>query len=218
MALIALEGLDRSGKTTQATLLVERLQYMNIPVVRYRFPKRVETSSGEKIRQFLNREITLDTLEAYELFLEQRAEAQEEIKNHIKNGTIVIIDRYCGSGIAYGTAYGLDINCCKAMESKILKPDLTIFFNAPVGVAMLRAAFGLEKFETVKYQRDALLAYHQIRESSWITVDATKSKQNITDEVCRNVLNFLSKKGVRLYPLPSDYVGGTISNCPAQTI
>ena len=84
MALIAFEGLDRSGKTTQAALLVERLQYMNIPVVQYRFPKRVETSSGEKIRQFLNREITLDPLEAYELFLEQRAEAQEEIKNRIK--------------------------------------------------------------------------------------------------------------------------------------
>ena len=80
MALIAFEGLDRSGKTTQATLLVERLQYINIPVVQYRFSKRVETSSEEKIRQFLNREITLDPLEVYELFLQQRAEAQEEIK------------------------------------------------------------------------------------------------------------------------------------------
>ena len=177
MALIPFEGLDRSGKTTQATLLVERLELMNIPVVEYRFPKRVATPTGEKIRQLLDKEITLDPLEAYELFLEQRAEAQEEIKNHIKNGTVVIIDRYCGSGIAYGTAYGSDINCCKAMENKILKPDLTIFFNVPVGVAMLRAAFGLEKFETAKYQRDVLLAYHQIRESSWITVDATKANR-----------------------------------------
>ena len=128
MALIALEGLDRSSKTTQATLQVERLQYTNIPVVQYRFPKRVETTSGEKIRQFLNREIKLDPLEAYELFLEQRAEAQDEIKNHIKNGTVVIIDRYCASGVAYGTAYGLDINCCNAIESKIVMSDLTLFF------------------------------------------------------------------------------------------
>ena len=104
MALIALEGLDRSGKTNQATLLVERLELMNVAVVEYRFPKRVATPTGEKIRQLLNKEITLDPLEAYDFFLEQRAEAQEEIKNHIKNGTVVIIDRYCGSGIAYGTA------------------------------------------------------------------------------------------------------------------
>ena len=55
MALIAFEGLDRSGKTTQATLLVERLQYMSITVVQYRFPKRAETTSGEKIRQLIDR-------------------------------------------------------------------------------------------------------------------------------------------------------------------
>ena len=82
MSLIAFESLDRSGKTTQAALLVERLQHMNVPVVQYRFPKRVETSSGEKIRQFLNSEITLDPVEAYELFLERRAEAQEEEHEH----------------------------------------------------------------------------------------------------------------------------------------
>ena len=87
ITLSAFEGLDRSDKTTQAALLVERLQHMNIPVVQYRFPKRDETSSGEKMRQFLNSEVTLDPPEAYELFLEQRAEAPEEIKS----GTVVIL-------------------------------------------------------------------------------------------------------------------------------
>ena len=75
------------------------------------------------------------------------------------------------------------------MESKILKPGLTIFFNVPVGVAMLRAAFGV-KFETAGYQREVLLVYHQIRDSTWVTIDATKSKQKITDEVRWHVLNF----------------------------
>ena len=129
----------------------------------------------------------MDPLEAYELFLEQRAKAQEEIKNHIKNGTVVIIDRYCGSGIAYGTAYGLDINCCKAMESKILKPDLTLFFSIPVRVAIIRAGFGLEKFETVKYQREVLLVHSQIQHMG----NSRRHQKKITDEVRWHVLNFL---------------------------
>ena len=75
MALIMFEGLNRSGKTNKAALQVETLQYMNIPVVQHRFPECAETTSGKKICQILNREITLDPLEAYELFLEQRAES-----------------------------------------------------------------------------------------------------------------------------------------------
>ena len=111
-----------------------------------------------------------------------------------------MVDRYCASGVAYG----LDINCCKAMESKILKPDLTLFFSIPVRVAIIRAGFGLEKFETVKYQREVLLVYHQIRDCTWVTMDATKSKQKITDEVRWHVLNFLSTQSAGMNPLSSD--------------
>ena len=173
---------------------------MNIPVVQYRFPKRVETTSEEKVRQFFNRENTGSTWSVW-TFLEQRAEAKEKIKNHIKNGTIVIVDRYCASGIAYGTAYGLDINCCKAMKSKILKPDLTLFFNNTVRVAFMKVGFGPETFDSVKYQREVLVVQYQIRESTWVAVDATKSKQCHWRSALQ-CMNFLTKRasGCTVYP------------------
>ena len=124
MALIVFEGLDRSGKTTQVEHLVSTLNSMNVPFVQYRFPRRNNTEMGQKIAKFLARTIHLSPVEAYELFVEHRAKI--ELDSLLKHGTVLIVDRYSASGVAYGTASGLGIECCISKWQGLLKHDPTI--------------------------------------------------------------------------------------------
>ena len=159
MALIFLKGLDRSGKTTQVEHLVTTLNSIEAPVAQYRFPRRDNTELGQKIAKFLSRKIHLSPTEAYELFVEQRHRAKIEMDSLLKHGTVLVVDRYSASGVAYGTASGLGIEWCISKEQGLLKPDLTIFLDIPIAVAMTRGGFGKEKFETVAFQKAVAITY-----------------------------------------------------------
>ncbi|MFS7933084.1 putative dTMP kinase [Helianthus anomalus] len=86
-ALIILEGLDRSGKTSQSGRLVSYLNGLGHPVESWRFPDR-DTAVGKMISASL--------LEA-----------------KLKSGTSLIIDRYSHSGVVFSSAKSLDIEWCK---------------------------------------------------------------------------------------------------------
>ncbi|KAJ0788826.1 putative thymidylate kinase, P-loop containing nucleoside triphosphate hydrolase [Helianthus annuus] len=108
-ALIVLEGLDRSGKTSQSGRLVAYLNGLGHPVESesWRFPDR-DTAVGKMISAYLSNESQLDDHIIHLLFSANRWE-----KRLLKSGTPLIVDRYSYSGVAYSSAKGLDIEWCK---------------------------------------------------------------------------------------------------------
>ena len=141
---ITFEGVEGSGKTTQAHLLGEYLSSLRIPVVVTREPGG--TDIGEQIRQILlasdNKGMTPET----EILLYAASRAQhlrEKIAPVLDSGQWVICDRYSDATIAYqGYGRGLNLSLIAELNRLVsleLEPDLTILLDLDVQRGLRRA-------------------------------------------------------------------------------
>lgn len=151
--LILIEGLDRTGKTTQTELLVRRLQ-PNVELIK--FPKR-DTPIGKIINEYLtNSSYVLPDQSVHLLFSANRWEVKDQIIKLLNEGKTVILDRYVYSGVAYSAAKettGMDWQWCFAPDRGLIRPDLTLFLthNDSKGQAR-REGFGEERYEVGSFQ------------------------------------------------------------------
>lgn len=103
--LVAVEGIDGSGKGTQTELLKERLQKDGLSVARMQFPRYSDTTFGQAIGDFLNGRFgSLEQVHpqlAAVLYAGDRFESRELLLSHMQECDIVILDRYTGSNLAH---------------------------------------------------------------------------------------------------------------------
>src|SRR6476660_2026786 len=105
--LIAFEGLDQSGKQTQAELLRDALKQEGHKSRLVSFPDYA-TSIGEEIARALTGERDYDPDVMQLLYVANRYERRADLQRWIEGGLILVSDRYTASSIAYGEAQGLD--------------------------------------------------------------------------------------------------------------
>lgn len=140
---ISFEGVEGSGKSTQLSRLAERLRSQGWTVLETREPGG--TTVAEQIRDVLlsrgNERLTALT----ETFLVMAARCQhvaEVIRPALAAGAIVICDRFADSTLAYqGYGRGIPIPSLRRLNELAtagLQPDLTILFDVPVAVGLLR--------------------------------------------------------------------------------
>ena len=196
MPLIVFEGLDRSGKTTQAAIIASVLREADFNVHEFKFPMRDNTELGRKIKLYLAGEIDISRLDAHLMFYQQRLETKAEIEHLIRIGAIVILDRYSASAIAYGVAGGLPMSYCKDLEVVLPKPDLTIFLDVSIQDVFHRGGFGADRFETIFYHEMVADVYPHLVEPSWVRIDGTMEKPKVYEAVCEAVANMLEKPNV----------------------
>jgi dTMP kinase len=182
--LIAFEGLDQSGKETQAQQLREKLREAGRKVRLLSFPD-YGTSIGEEIARALagERDYGPDVMQL--LFVANRHERLEAIAEWLAAGHILLCDRYRASSIAYGEAQGLDPAWLEEIQRNLPVPDLTIYFDIAPETAARRKAHDRDR-----YERDlALLGrvrqsyQRQARQPNWVMIDGEKSKEQIADDV-----------------------------------
>lgn len=199
-ALIVLEGLDRVGKSTLASKLVEFLKRTSRPVSHYRFPDR-STVFGQKIDDYLKGKLELaDDHVVHMLFSLNRWELNKKIRQTIQQGTTVIVDRYSYSGIAYSSAkHGLTMKWCIQSERGLPKPDLVIYLELPEEVQSSRQGFGDERFENKEMQGRVRSRYEHlisISREDWIRINVDhKSPDQVLAEVVTPVLSCLDNCG-----------------------
>ena len=97
----------------------------------------------------------------------------------LNSGTNVICDRYAYSGAAYSMAKGLNFEWCKGVDSELVQPDLTIYFQIGADALSKRNGFGKEKLETVEFQRQVEQGYRRftdcgISDSAYMAVKGTQ--------------------------------------------
>lgn len=133
---VVLEGPDKSGKSTQARLLVEALRAKGHKVLHTREPGGTSVAEGVR-RVLLDPSLTIHPLA--ELFLYEASRAQhtsEKIVPALKAGTVVVSERFTMSTDAYqGAARGLGLKTTSALNKIAtggLKPDLTVLLDIPV--------------------------------------------------------------------------------------
>jgi dTMP kinase len=186
--LVSFEGIDRSGKTTQARLLAEALGDVALLV---REPGG--TPEAERIRELVkDRELDLSPIAETLLFGAARSELVARVmRPALEEGRVVVCDRYVDSTVAYqGGARGLGIDRVEGLNRWItggLDPDVTFLLEIEPGRAHRRPA-ELDRFEEEgeKLQRAVAAAYELLAErhsERYVRVNADRPVDEVHEEV-----------------------------------
>jgi len=194
---ISFEGIDKSGKTTQVTLLANHLKDKGYPVVSTQEPGG--TYLGEKIKKLIlhtSRGKISDLGELF-LYLTDRAQhVKEVIKPSLDKDRLVISDRYVDATVAYqGYGRGLDIRWIESLNKKAtrgLLPDITFLLDIDPKVMLKRgkAEDRIEEEDFLFYTR-VREGYLQIAKSFPERIkplDGEKNPLEISSEI-REILN-----------------------------
>jgi len=135
---IVFEGPDGSGQSTQVMLLKNYLTEKGFDVLLLKEPT-VDSEAGKKIRKVLDQEIKVSSTDLQELFVSDRKEHLDKtIIPALKQGKVVISDRYFFSTFAFGAADGLDMEWLIDMNKAFLYPDFTFFLEVRPEVCVKR--------------------------------------------------------------------------------
>ncbi len=193
--LVVFEGLDQSGKQTQAERLKADVERRGRTCVLLDFPS-YETHIGREIGAGLQgeREYGPDVMQL--LYVANRYEKKPQIDTLLASGAVVICDRYLASSVAYGEAQGLDPAWLREIQRYLPQPDLTILLDiAP------ETAAGRKTQNRDRYERD-LAMLSRVRESyraqasagqssGWITVDGDRPKEAVAADILTSVSRLL---------------------------
>jgi dTMP kinase len=154
--LIALEGVDGTGKSTQCALLADYLESAGYPVVRLREP--TQGVWGQKIRKILTEgrgDVTPE--EELQYFINDRKEDVElNIAPALEQGKIVLIDRYYYSTAAYQGALGFDpVKIIEDNEAFAPRPDLLLIIEVSLDESFRRIEEGRDEISSFE-KRDYL--------------------------------------------------------------
>jgi dTMP kinase len=185
---VTFEGIDRSGKTTQAGLLVDALGDEALGV---REPGG--TAAGEQVREVL-KDPAVDLSPETEalLFAAARAElVSEVILPALQDGRVVVSDRFLDSSLAYqGGARGLgieDVERVNHFATRGLRPDLTFLLDlSPDEAAARMGASDRFEEEGAGLQEAVGAAYERLMRAEperWRRVDATRSPEEVHADV-----------------------------------
>ena len=191
-SFIVFEGLDGSGKTTQARALSRRLREQGFPVLLTHEPGG--TALGESIRRWLKRQSGLSPLSELFLFVAARAQfVREIVRPNLEAGVTVIGDRYIASTIAYqGYGRGLDLALVERLNEATtggLRPDLTVLLDLPVADARARKRNHRPDFiETAPTEfhrrvRDGYLAQAGRDPDGWLVLDGRCPARTLSRQI-----------------------------------
>ena len=182
--LIAFEGLDQSGKQTQAELLRDRLKEGGRKARLVSFPD-YGTSIGEEIARALagERDYEPDVMQL--LYVANRYERKADLQRWIDGGLVLVCDRYTASSVAYGEAQGLDPAWLTDMQRFLPPAALTIMLDIAPETAVKRKSADRDKYERdLAMQGRVRDSYHrQAAASHWVVLDGERPKDTIAADV-----------------------------------
>ena len=186
--LVAFEGLDQSGKQTQAELLRDRVAEAGRLVRLLSFPA-YDTAIGTEIGRALqgDRDYGPDVMQL--LYVANRYEWKPQIEFELNRGTVLVCDRYLASSIAYGEAQGLDPVWLTEIQKYLPQPDVTFLLDIDPDVSVRR-----KTVERDKYERDLALlgrvrsSYkRQAAAAGWPVLDANRDRSVVAADVWKVV-------------------------------
>jgi dTMP kinase len=193
--LIAFEGLDQSGKQTQAERVQDFVRQRGRDCQLVSFPDYT-TAIGEEISKALHgqRDYGPDVMQL--MYVANRYERRAEMASWLEHGMVLVCDRYRASSVAYGEAQALDPVWLRDMQRYLPNPDLTILLDIAPETAVQRKAAGRDR-----YERDlALLS--RVRESygrqaadeGWLRLNGERPRDEVSADVVRAVEKLLARR------------------------
>ena len=192
---IVFEGIDGSGKSTQADMLYDFLKSSGTDTV-----KLVEPTDGEwgrKIRETLKGNVVPPVEEMTELFiLDRREDVEKNIVPALKSNKVIVMDRYFFSTAAYQGAMGDDPDRIikKNIESGFPVPDRVYFIDIDPALAMERIDRRNQKGEKEIFEKKAFLKrvrelYSSMADPSFLKIDGALDKGEILKIIKKDLLD-----------------------------
>jgi dTMP kinase len=192
---IVIEGLDGSGKTTQAKLLAAKLKKSHGAIY------TAEPSHG-KIGKFIRNRILYSetrppTVVEALLFAADRIEhIQNEVLPALNAGQLVVSDRYLYSSLAYQGSAGLSLDWIEIINQHAMKPDLAMFIDVDPETVLKRLKRKKSVMENLETQRKVREVYLKYVENGALTrINGEQPKRTVAEEVHSVVMAFLETRG-----------------------
>ena len=187
--LIDLEGIDGCGKSTQTKLLQEKLEELGENTVILKEP--TNGPHGQKLWDVLHGKRKATNEEILEFFiLDRKQHVNEKIQPALDDSTIVLMDRYYYSSMAYQVAGGLDVEYIRNKHNFAPDPDIVLIFDLPVSTALerVRGHSEADEFEKEEHLEKVREAYLNLESDPLVRiVDSTRTPEEIFEEVWRLV-------------------------------
>ena len=146
------EGIDRAGKSTQCSRLIQALEARGHRVRGLHFPV-YDTEAGEILRRHVSGKAPLTPPTAHLMFAANRWEMVDEMRGMLDAGVTLVVDRYSFSGIAYSLAQGLRPGFCRGTEEGLPRPDIVFHLRMDPEIAATRAGYGQDLFDDIEFQK-----------------------------------------------------------------
>lgn len=202
---IVLEGLDASGKRTQAERLVDRFETDGKEARYIEFPTYGETRIGELIDEYLSGGFEAPEEVVSLLYAADRYQFREQFEEFLDSGGVIVADRFSPSNYAFQTARTPEsersdmVGWMKSVESRLPEPDLVIFLDIPPQNAReLMEEDGKDPDvheEDLAFQRKVAERYRELaEEEGWDVVEVVeggdvRSRDEIEEDIWRRVAN-----------------------------
>jgi dTMP kinase len=193
--IITLEGIEKSGKTTQAQMLSHYLsKEKHLNTAHFDLPD-YQTDVGQIIYKYLNQaEMPSNPEVLHLLYAANRYEIRDVINFHLNDGYVVIMNRYYQSNIVYGTVNDLEIRWLYTLDKNMPRSDLTIILDVPVQITEKRGTrMAKNRFEQDReFKERVRKAFLTLAEKEkWKVIDAARSKEDIHNDIIRIVESHL---------------------------
>lgn len=198
--IIALEGNEASGKTTQSNLVVEALKKKGIKAIATKEP--TGSVVGKLIREgILTGKVQVTPVAIQYLFVADRAIHQMELIDYLKKGYIIVTDRYFWSSVAYGISdmekvedYFLTAFSLLSFYNRFIKPDRTFYLDIDMKTALERikkSSKHREIYDNEKMFPRIEKGYRYLLEKfpeEFTIVNAKKSVKEITKDIVLGIV------------------------------
>jgi dTMP kinase len=198
--LIAMEGIDKAGKSSQIDELAKRFTLSGEDVVVIHFPA-YDTPTGQAIRAILDgvHPLTVqdNPYEVQALYMVNRYEQQMRIEHALMMGKVVICDRYIYSGVVYGITGGIQEDWLFQGQHSLIKPDVSILIDISEEEYLKRSKdYELDSFEAdLQFIRSCSNLYNQYATAEgWLRVNGVGEVNDIANKIFERVQQKLKER------------------------
>ena len=196
--LIAIEGIDQSGKKTQTRMLAKKVRALGYRVSMWNFPY-YGTALGHELRTYLTGRKQFDLRAVHLLYAANKWEVASSIAREIDFGRVVIVNRYTPSNLAYGVAHGLSLGWLEPLEKELPQADLVLILDVSPKASFerkeqLRDVHEENLFYLGKVRRVYL---RLAKKYGWKVVDGERDPRAVNLELWRHVLPLMRRSDRR---------------------
>jgi dTMP kinase len=190
--IVVIEGMDKAGKTTQSRVLVSALRNKGKLCASIDFPD-YSTPIGREIKSFLDGKRDYPDETKLMLLSANRWERKETIDRMLLNGTILVMNRYYHSNLAYGVSKNLELDWLMTLDRGLPKEDLCIVLEIRPTISESRSQHAGDLFENDKdLLKNVYRNYRKLAKLfNWKIINGERSKEEVSSDILNMVLKFV---------------------------